>query len=61
MFGTILGAVAGGGKGAAIGALSGAAAGATAEDLSRGHGVRIPAEAVLYFRLEAPIHIREMR
>jgi len=61
LFGTILGAVAGGGKGAAIGALSGAAAGAATEDLTRGRPVRIPAEAVLYFRLEAPIHIREMQ
>jgi len=61
LFGTIIGAVAGGGKGAAIGALSGAAAGATTQALTRGKGVRIPAETVLNFRLEAPIHIREMR
>jgi hypothetical protein len=61
LFGTIIGAVAGGGKGAAIGALSGAAAGATTQALTRGKGVRIPAETVLNFRLEAPIRIREMR
>jgi hypothetical protein len=61
LLGTIVGAVAGGGKGAAIGALSGAAAGATTQGLTRGKGVRIPAEAVLNFRLEAPIRIREMR
>lgn len=60
LFGTIVGAVAGGGKGAAIGALSGAAAGAATQGLTRGKGVRIPAETVLNFRLEAPIRIREM-
>jgi hypothetical protein len=61
LFGGIIGAVAGGGKGAAIGALSGAAAGAATQGLTRGKGVRIPAETVLNFRLEAPIRIREMR
>jgi hypothetical protein len=61
LFGTIIGAVAGGGKGAAIGALSGAAAGAATQGLTRGKGVRIPAETLLDFRLEAPIRIREMR
>lgn len=61
VLGTILGAVAGGGKGAAIGALSGAAAGTAAQSVTRGKGVRIPAESVLNFELEAPIRIREMR
>lgn len=60
LLGTILGAVAGGGKGAAIGAFSGAAAGAGTQSLTRGKNVRIPAETVLNFRLEAPVHIREM-
>jgi hypothetical protein len=61
LLGGIIGAVAGGGRGAAIGALSGAAAGAGTQGLTRGKGVRIPAETVLNFRLEAPIRIREMR
>lgn len=61
LFGTIIGAVAGGGKGAAIGALSGAAAGAATQSLTRGKPAVIPAEAVLRFRLEAPIRIREMQ
>lgn len=61
VLGTIIGAVAGGGKGAAIGALSGAAAGAATQGLTRGKGVRIAAETLLNFRLEAPIRIREMR
>ena len=59
--GGIIGALAGGGKGAAIGALSGAAAGAATQSATRGKGVRIPAESVLNFQLEAPIRIREMR
>lgn len=61
LFGTIIGAVAGGGKGAAIGALAGGAAGAGTQAATRGHNVRIPAESVLNFRLEAPVNIREMR
>jgi hypothetical protein len=59
--GGIIGAIAGGGKGAAIGALSGAGAGAATQGLTRGHAVRVPAETVMSFRLEAPIHIRELR
>jgi hypothetical protein len=59
--GGIIGALAGGGKGAAIGALSGAAAGGATQTLSRGKAVRIPAETVLNFRLEAPIRIREVQ
>ena len=59
--GGIIGAIAGGGKGAAIGALSGAGAGAGTQALTRGKAVRVPAETVLSFRLEAPIRIREMR
>jgi hypothetical protein len=59
--GGIIGAVAGGGKGAAIGALSGAGAGTATQALTRGKGVRIPAETVLSFKLEAPVRIREVR
>ncbi len=59
--GTILGAVAGGGKGAAIGALAGAGAGTATQGLTRGKGVRIPAETLLSFQLEAPVRIREVR
>jgi hypothetical protein len=59
--GGIIGAIAGGGKGAAIGALSGAAAGGATQTVTRGHAVRVPAETVLSFRLEAPVRIREMR
>jgi len=59
--GGIIGAIAGGGKGAAIGALSGAAAGTTTQAVTRGKAVKIPAETVLHFKLEAPVRIREMR
>ena len=57
LFGTIIGAIAGGGKGAAIGALAGGAAGAGAQVVTRGQVIRIPAEAVLTFRLEQPLPI----
>lgn len=57
VLGTLLGAVAGGGKGAAIGALAGAGAGASAEMLTRGKHLNIPAESILNFRLEQPLRI----
>ncbi len=57
VLGTILGAVAGGGRGAAIGAVSGAAAGTATQTVTRGKGVRVPAETVLTFRLEAPVRV----
>jgi hypothetical protein len=57
VFGTIIGAIAGGGKGAAIGALAGGAAGAGAQTLNRGGEVRIPAESVITFRLDEPLRI----
>ena len=59
MLGTLLGAIAGGGKGAAIGAIAGAAAGGGAQVLTKGHEIRVPAETVLNFRLEEPLHLRE--
>lgn len=59
--GGILGAIAGGGKGAAIGLLAGGAGGTAAQAATRGRAVRIPAETLLRFKLEAPIHIREVQ
>ena len=59
VLGTLLGAIAGGGKGAAIGAVAGAAAGGGAQVLTKGHDIRVPAETVLNFRLDAPLHLRE--
>jgi len=57
VFGTIIGAIAGGGKGAAIGALAGGAAGAGAQVITRGREIHIPAETVLSFRMEQPLVI----
>jgi hypothetical protein len=59
VLGTLLGAIAGGGKGAAIGAIAGAAAGGGAQVLTKGREIRVPAETVLNFRLEEPLHLRE--
>ena len=53
--GTLLGAIAGGGKGAVIGAIAGAAAGGTAQVLTKGKEVKVPAETVLKFKLDQPI------
>lgn len=55
--GAVIGAIAGGGKGAAIGALAGAGAGATAQVLTRGKEVRVPAESTLTFRLDQPLRL----
>jgi hypothetical protein len=59
VLGTLLGAIAGGGKGAAIGAIAGAAAGGGVQVLTKGREIRVPAETVLNFRLEQPLHLRE--
>ena len=56
-FGAIIGALAGGGKGAAIGTLAGAATGAGVQGVTRGQQVRIPAEALLDFRLQSPVTV----
>jgi len=53
--GTLLGAIAGGGKGAVIGAIAGAAAGGTAQVLTKGKEVKVPAETVLKFKLDQPV------
>lgn len=54
--GAIIGAIAGGGKGAAIGAASGVGAGAATQVMTRG-SVKVPAESLLTFKLEAPLHL----
>lgn len=58
VLGTVLGAVAGGGKGALIGAIAGAAAGGTAQVLTKGKEVKVPAETVLTFRLDQPVQLQ---
>jgi hypothetical protein len=57
ILGTVIGAIAGGPKGAAIGAGAGAGAGAGLQAVTRGKAVRIPAETILSFKLEAPVDI----
>lgn len=57
--GTLLGAIAGGGRGAAIGAIAGAAAGTTAQVLTKGDKVHVPAETVLTFRLDQPVTLQQ--
>jgi hypothetical protein len=56
--GAIIGAIAGGGKGAAIGAGAGAGAGALTEIFTKGGSIKLPAESVLTFRLDQPLHVR---
>jgi hypothetical protein len=55
--GAIIGAIAGGGTGAAIGAASGAAVGTGVQVMTRGQVLKIPAETILEFRLQAPLTI----
>ncbi len=55
--GAIVGALAGGGKGAAIGAASGAAVGGTAEAVTKGQVVKIPAETRLTFTVQQPVQL----
>ena len=57
LFGTLLGAVAGGGRGAAIGALAGGAAGAVGQLATRGRRVHVPAESILTFQLREPLSV----
>lgn len=56
-FGTLIGAIAGGGKGAVIGAVAGAANGAAAQVYARGKEVNVPAETVLSFRLDQALQL----
>jgi hypothetical protein len=55
--GAIIGAIAGGGKGAAIGAASGAGAGAATQIVTKGGSIRVPAETILTFKLDAPLRV----
>lgn len=57
VLGTVIGAVAGGGKGAAIGAVVGGLGGATAQVLTRGKEVKVPAETMLTFKLDQPVQL----
>ncbi|MFZ0743114.1 MAG: hypothetical protein WAM85_01850 [Terracidiphilus sp.] len=58
-FGALVGALAGGGKGAAIGALAGGGAGTAGSAFTGNKQIVLPAETLLTFRLEHPVHITE--
>jgi hypothetical protein len=57
--GALIGALAGHGKGAAIGALAGAGAGTAGSAFTGNKQIFVPAETLLTFRLEHPVHITE--
>lgn len=58
-FGAIVGGLAGGGKGALIGGLAGAGAGAAGSALTGNKEIVLPAETLLTFRLERPVHVTQ--
>ncbi|MFP5230298.1 MAG: BON domain-containing protein [Acidobacteriota bacterium] len=55
--GAVIGAIAGGGKGAAVGAAAGAGAGTAAQALTKGEQIKLPAESIVEFELQAPVTI----
>ena len=55
--GAIIGAIAGGGKGAAIGAAVGGGGAAGYQVFTHGQQVKIPAETLLNFTLQAPVNV----
>lgn len=57
--GALIGGLAGGGKGAAIGALAGGGAGTAGSAFTGNKQIVLPAEALLTFQLQRPIHITE--
>jgi hypothetical protein len=59
--GAFIGALAGHGKGAAIGALAGAGAGTAGSAFTGNKQIVMPAETLLTFKLEHPVHITEQK
>jgi hypothetical protein len=57
IIGGIIGAIAGGGKGAAIGSAAGAGVGGGVQAATKGQQIKLPAETVLNFTLQAPITV----
>lgn len=57
--GALIGGLAGGGKGAAIGALAGAGAGTAGGAFTGNRQIVLPAETILTFHLDQPVHIVE--
>ncbi len=57
--GALIGGLAGGGKGALIGGLAGAGAGTAGGAFTGNQQIVLPAETILTFRLERPVHVVE--
>ena len=57
--GAIIGGIAGGGKGAAIGALAGGGAGTAGTAFTGNKQIVLPAESLLTFTLDHPVHITQ--
>lgn len=57
--GALIGGLAGGGKGAAIGALAGGGAGTAGTAFTGNKQIMLPAETLLNFKLDHPVHITE--
>jgi hypothetical protein len=57
--GALIGGLAGGGKGAAIGALAGGGAGTAGSAFTGNKQIVLPAETLLTFKLDHPVHITE--
>ena len=55
--GAIIGAIAGGGKGAAIGAAAGGGVGGGVQAATKSQQIKLPAETVLNFTLQAPVTV----
>ncbi|HWP84988.1 MAG TPA: hypothetical protein VNN17_07355, partial [Terriglobia bacterium] len=55
--GTVIGAVAGGGVGFLLGSSVGAAGGAVLQMVRGPQPVRIPAESLMLFTVQSPIHV----
>jgi hypothetical protein len=55
--GALIGGIAGGGKGAAIGALAGGGAGTAGSAFTGNKQIVLPAETLLTFKLDHPVHI----
>lgn len=60
-FGALIGGIAGGGKGALIGAMAGGGAGTAGSAFTGNHEIVLPAETLLTFHLEHPVHIVEQQ
>jgi hypothetical protein len=58
-FGALVGGLAGGGKGALIGGLAGAGAGTAGSAMTGNQQIFLPAETLLTFRLEHPVHVTQ--